>query len=374
MIMKISFRQYHILCILNEFTLKSIPLDAFLRNYFKKNKSAGSKDRKEICENLYKLIKWKGLIDSLCTNPISWQQRVSKLADFDFKKYLFDESIPQHIRVSFPKNYFEKIKASYGEKKTIEFCLTSNETAPTAVRCNLIKTTPGILFEKLKQKYDVEKCEKSPYGIIFNKKINFLDTEEFKQGLFEIQDEGSQLAAGLINPNPKDHVLDYCSGSGGKTLAFAHRLQKTGQIYLHDTRDFILGQAKKRFKRAGIENFQIKSTDDLKKLKQQMDWIILDVPCSGSGTLRRNPDMKWKFHETALDNLIALQKKIFEESFSFLKKNGKIAYITCSIFPQENEDQMNFFIKKYNLKIENSFFSFPEKNSHDGFFACVLKH
>ncbi|EKE20958.1 MAG: hypothetical protein ACD_7C00415G0003, partial [uncultured bacterium] len=219
--MKTSFRQYHLLQILKEFTDNNIPLDIFLRNYFKKNKSAGSKDRKEICENLYKLIKWKGLLDFLCDCPVTWEKRISKLIDFDFNKYLFDESIPPHTRVSFPKNYFEKIKAAYGEKKAFQFCLTSNETAPTTIRCNLLKTTCDKLFEKLKQKYDVERCKKSPAGIIFKKKINFFDAEEFKQGLFEIQDEGSQIAANLINPKPKDHVLDYCCGAGGKTLAFA---------------------------------------------------------------------------------------------------------------------------------------------------------
>lgn len=370
--MKTSFRNHHLLLILKEFSMKDIPLDAFLRNYFKKNKSIGSKDRKQICENLYKLIKWKGLIDYLCTNPISWEKRVEKLANFDFKNYFSDETIPLHVRVSFPKNYFEKIKESFGEKKAIDFCLVSNEIAPTTIRCNLLKISREELYDKLKEKYDVQKCQKSDAGIIFNKKINFFDTEEFKNGLFEIQDEGSQLVANLINPNPKDHVLDYCSGSGGKTLAFAHKLKKTGQIYLHDVRDFILLEAKKRFKRAGIENFQIKKQEELKKLKQKMDWIILDVPCSGSGTLRRNPDMKWKFQLEDLENLTTLQKNIFDEAFQYLKENGKIVYITCSIFPEENDNQINFFIKKYNLKVDNNFFSFPQKNSHDGFFACVL--
>jgi 16S rRNA (cytosine967-C5)-methyltransferase len=370
--MKTSFRNHHLLSILNEFTIKDIPLDVFLRNYFKKNKSIGSKDRKEICENLYKLIRFRGLIDYLCSDPITWEKRIQKLINLDYNKYFLDESIPIHIRLSFPKNYFEKVKEFYGLEKTIEFCKISNEPAPTTIRCNLIKTSRDVLYNELKEKYEVQKCQKSPWGIIFNKRINFFETEEFKNGFFEIQDEGSQLVANLIDPKPKDHVLDYCSGSGGKTLAFAHKLEKTGQIYLHDIRNFILLEAKKRFKRAGIENFQIKTTEELKKIKQKMDWIILDVPCSGSGTLRRNPDMKWKFHLSSLQNLTNLQRKIFDEAINYLNEDGKIVYITCSILPEENENQINFFIKNYNLKIENRFFSFPEKDSHDGFFACVL--
>lgn len=370
--MKTSFRDHHLLNILEEFSKKDIPLDAFLRNYFKNNKAVGSKDRKEICENLYKIIRWRGLIDFFCDTPITWEKRLEKIKNLDIKKCFLDTTIPEHIRVSFPKNYFEKLKEALGEKKVIDFCLTSNETAPTTIRCNLLKTTRDELFEKLKENYDIEKCQKSPSGIVFNKKINFFETLEFKSGLFEIQDEGSQIVANLINPKPKDHVLDYCSGSGGKTLAFAHKLQKTGQIYLHDIRDYILLEAKKRFKRAGIENFQIKNTLELKKINKKMDWVILDVPCSGSGTLRRNPDMKWKFDLNDLNNLIDIQRKIFDEAIYYLKDDGKIVYITCSIFPDENENQINYFINKYKLKIDDKFSSFPEKGSHDGFFGCTL--
>ncbi|NGX63337.1 MAG: Ribosomal RNA small subunit methyltransferase B [Candidatus Anoxychlamydiales bacterium] len=371
--MKVSFRKHHLLNILNEYSKKNLPVDLFLRKYFKSNKSLGSKDRKEISENLYKLIRWRGLIDFLCIKkPITFEERLDVLKNFDFKKFLKDEKIPTHIRVSFPKDYFEKVKNAYTHEKAIDFCLVSNSVAPTTIRTNLLKISREELFEILNKKYVVEKCKKSSSGIIFKKKINFFVSEEFKKGFFEIQDEGSQIVADLINPKPKDHVLDYCSGSGGKTLAFAHKMQKTGQIYLHDIRDHILLEAKKRFKRAGIENFQIKNTLQLEKLNKKMDFIILDVPCSGSGTLRRNPDLKWKFKLLEIDNLIKTQRQIFDDAISYLKKDGKIIYITCSIFPDENEKQIKYFLDKYNLKIEKKFFSFPEKNSMDGFFGCIL--
>ncbi len=371
--MKIAFRKFHLLNILKEFSKNNYPLDIYLKNYFKNNKSIGSKDRKNICENIYKLIKWKGLIDFLCSKkPITWEERLKILKDFCFQKYLNDKKIPNHIKVSFPKDYFEKIKDAYSLKKAMDFCLTSNETAPTTIRVNPLKIQRDELFEILNKKYDVQKCRASEYGITFNKKINFFDLAEFKKGFFEIQDEGSQIVANLINPKPKDHVLDYCSGSGGKALAIAHKMKKTGQIYLHDIREGILQKAKKRFKKAGVENFQIKKTKDLKKLNQKMDWIILDVPCSGSGTLRRNPDLKWKFNINDIEKFKTIQKEIFDTSYPYLKDDGKIVYITCSIFPQENEEQIKYFIKKYALKVEKEFFSFPKKNSHDGFFASVL--
>ncbi len=120
---------------------------------------------------------------------------------------------------------------------------------------------------------------------------------EFKQGLFEVQDEGSQLIANLMDPTPGDQVMDYCAGSGGKTLAFAPKMQHRGQIYLHDIRPWALDEARKRLKRAGIQNAQVVLPEDpkLNKLRGKMDWVLVDAPCTGSGTFRRNPDMKWKF-------------------------------------------------------------------------------
>ncbi|MFA6118358.1 MAG: RsmB/NOP family class I SAM-dependent RNA methyltransferase [Parachlamydiales bacterium] len=372
--MSLSFRKHHLLSILNEFSLKNIPLDLFLKNYFKKNKSVGSKDRKDICENLYKIIRWKGLLDFLLEKPITNEKRIENLDVFEPLNHLEDKNIEPHIRVSFPKDYFEKLKNDFSLEKAIEFCLISNDTAPTTIRANLLKINRDDLYNLLKVKYEVEKCKKSPYGIKFNKKINFFDSVEFKNGLFEIQDEASQLVADLINPSPKDHILDYCAGSGGKTLSFAHKLTDSNQIYLHDKRDYVLIEAKKRLKRAAVKNFQIKPTLELNKINQKMDWLILDVPCSGSGTIRRNPDLKWKFNLNELQKLTDLQKEIFDKGINFLKKNGKILYITCSIFIDENQNQIDYFVKKYNLKIEKTFSSFPEKGLHDGFFAAVLSN
>jgi len=195
--------------------------------------------------------------------------------------------------------------------------------------------------------------------------------------LFEVQDEGSQLIADLIEATPRDHVLDYCAGSGGKTLAFAPKMQHKGQIYLHDVRLPALMEAKKRLCRAGIQNAQILLPDDNSKkklLKKSMDWVLVDVPCSGTGTLRRNPDMKWNFQPDTIEKLIDKQQQIFEEALPFLHPQGSIVYATCSILPQENEEQIAYFIKKFKMKIVNApFRSTPLSNGMDGFFGAVLK-
>lgn len=370
------FRRHHTLHILNAFENSTLPLDAFLSFYFRKNKAVGSKDRKEICETIYGIIRWKALIDYHCKSPITWEDRVNLLSEFIPESYEKDESIPLHIRMSFPKPYFKLLEDSLGIKRAIDFCLASNTQAPTTVRINPLKTTREDLFDLWKDIYPVELCEESKLGITFRKRVNFFALPEFKAGKFEIQDEGSQLVAEHLDIKPSDHILDYCAGSGGKTLAFAHLTENRGQIYLYDIRPKILREAQKRLKRACIQNAQVINEKKLKSklLANKIDWILLDVPCGGSGTMRRNPDMKWKFELQSIEELVAKQRDIFEKSLKYLHSSGRIVYATCSVFPQENEEQIQYFMEKYNLELAQPLFSsFPQKGKMDGFFAAVLK-
>lgn len=373
--MKEQFRKKHLISILENFEKKEGPLDAFLSDYFRKAKSIGSKDRKYIAEYIYTLIRWKGLVDYFTEKPLTWEKRVTTLQSLDIKKILDEKNLPSHISVSFPKDYFDLIKKDYGEEKALEICFTSNTPAPTIIRANGLKISRDELFEKLKIKYEVAKCEESSNGIIFLKKINFFAAEEFKQGLFEVQDEGSQLIADLVSPQPTSLVLDYCAGSGGKTLAFACKMQNRGQIFLHDIRKNALLEAKKRLRRAGIQNSQLLFPEEIdRKLKnKKMDWILLDVPCSGSGTLRRNPDMKWKWSSDMLEELLLKQRQIFHDSTKFLKKNGLVVYSTCSIFRAENENQVDFFLKSYPFELIKIISWSPLKDRKDGFFGALLK-
>lgn len=138
-----------------------------------------------------------------------------------------------------------------------------------------------------------------------------------------------------------DKVIDYCAGSGGKSLTYAHQMKGTGRIYLHDVRKSMQAQAKKRMSRAGITNVEYCFDDDKKqkllpKLHRQCDWVVLDVPCSGVGTMRRNPDLKLKFNLDRFQYYLDLQQAILNEGVKFLKKDGKLVYITCSFLEQEN--------------------------------------
>lgn len=370
-----KFRKFHLLSLLQGFDETNLPLDVYLSKYFRSHKAVGSKDRKEICEVLYKLIRWKGLVDFYCEKPLSWEKRIDTLKTIPIDQSVKNPSIPKHVRVSFPKAFYETISKPFGEEKAKKYFLTSNTQAPITIRANPLKISREKLLEIFQSRYEVVPTKESPLGITFSKRMNFFAMEEFKKGYFEIQDEGSQVVANFLQPKPGDHVLDYCAGSGGKTLAFAHKMQKKGLIYLYDIRAHALNQARKRLNRAGIQNVQFLDNKKLKKnsLKSRMNWILLDVPCSGTGTLRRNPDMKWRFNKGDIQRLVEEQRKIFKKSLEYLAPGGKIVYVTCSVLPEENQQQVNFFIKEYNLKLDRIPFStLPREGGMDGFYAAVL--
>ncbi len=369
------FREYHLLQILSAFEAQTLPLDLFLRNYFRKHTAVGSKDRKEICETLYGIIRWRGLLDHISEKPASWENRFRAFAQFS-EHFTSDPSLPAHIRVSFPKSYFQLLCDSLGEEEAFKFCLSCNKSAPTTVRVNLLKISRSALLESWQGRYKVSPCRFSPNGIRFDEKINFFGMDEFKKGYFEIQDEASQMIAGLIAIEPGMRFLDYCAGSGGKSLAIAPRLAGRGQLILHDIRPRALLEARKRLKRAGIQNAQPLPADSPNKprLKLKMDWVLVDAPCTGTGTLRRNPDMKWKFTTDTLERLVQEQRQIFEEALTYLKPGGHIVYATCSILPQENQHQAAFFLERHPIEQAGEVFSSsPAAHEMDGFFGIVFK-
>jgi len=374
--MYINFRNSHLLSILKTFEGQNLPLDRFLSNYFKENKAVGSHDRKYIAETVYTVVRWKGLLDFFCKGGISWEKRVATLENFHPESYLNDVSIPQEHRVSFPKRYFDFLCSELGEEKAVSFCLASNYPAPTTIRTNTIKITRDALLQRLQKTERVSAGNLSPPAIHFAKRVNFLVLPEFKEGLFEVQDEASQLAALYADVRPGYQILDYCAGSGGKSLAIAPGTEGKGQIYLHDIRKHVLLEAKKRLQRAGIQNAQIVFSEELesKNLSGKMDLVFVDAPCSGSGTLRRNPDTKWKFDPKDLERTVELQRDIFKKALTFVKPKGYIVYATCSVFPTENEKQTEYFLKNFPVvQIKAPFSSITTKEGPDGFYSIVLQ-
>lgn len=374
--MRRPFRDHHLLLLLEEYDLQAAPLDFAIFRYFKSHKSLGSKDRAYIAETVYGMVRWKGLLDYLIGKPPSWEKRLELYKHFDSKLYQQDDSIPLFIRVSFPEELFSLFVNNYGESKAKKICLDCNTQAPPTIRVNILKISREELLKTWeKEGYEVFPCKKTEEGIVFKHRIPLFSLPEFKKGFFEVQDEGSQCIAKLVQTSPGEQVMDFCAGSGGKTLAFAPLMQNKGQIYLHDIRKSALLEAKQRLKRAGIQNAQILSAEDpkLKSLKKKMDWVLVDAPCTGTGTLRRNPDMKWRFTKEMLQRLLSQQRVVFEKGLSFLKPEGKIVYATCSILQEENELQLAHFLKTYDLLVEGPpFSSLPTPGGMDGFYGAIL--
>ncbi len=348
-----GFYEKHILAVLEGFG--SGALDFHLSRYFRRHKKLGKRDRARIGEAVWQMVRYQVKLDHLGGEG-DWKKRWRLYQTMTES----DADIPSYARVSFPKEVFDRLVAQYGEEEAIAICEASNGRAPTTIRVNTLKTTRAELLEKL----GGEPTSLSDVGIAFPQRVSLLKTPEYEQGLFELQDEGSQLVAAMCAAKPKDKVLDYCAGSGGKALAIGSAMQNQGQLFLHDIRS--LHNARRRLKRAGVQNVQFTRPP----VKGAMSWVLVDAPCTGSGTWRRKPEMKGRFD---LQRCVELQRQIVEEAIEYLAPAGKLVYATCSLFREENEDQIDYFSRHFGLVAkEKPFKSLPSQGSMDGFFAAVL--
>ena len=200
-------------------------------------------------------------------------------------------------------------------------------------------------------------------------------TAEFKAGLFEIQDEGAQLIVDRLHSEPYMKILDYCAGSGGKSLSLATQMDNKGLILLHDIRQSALDRAKIRFARHGIQNAKFTTGESLmNRYESRFDLVIADVPCGGSGTLRRNPEMKLQSCGEFLRKIGKTQTEILEKSARFLFSKGVLAYITCSVLEEENQNQIDRFLASHrDFEEVHRQLMTPQSDGHDGFFFSVLR-
>ncbi len=216
---------------------------------------------------------------------------------------------------------------------------------------------------------ETEKTKESPLGLILKKRVNLSELTAYRQGLIEVQDEGSQLVALATQIAPKDKVLDYCAGAGGKSLCFAQMMKNQGQIVAHDISVISLKELNKRAERA--KTTIIQTTQYPKGL---FNHVVVDAPCSGSGTWRRCPDAPLKLNQKQVADLIKTQSQILDKAAAFVAIGGRLHYMTCSLIQGENQDQMRAFLKRHpEFKLIHHQQWTPAKNHTDGFFLATFQ-
>ncbi|MEJ0056582.1 MAG: class I SAM-dependent methyltransferase [Bacteroidota bacterium] len=254
-----------------------------------------------------------------------------------------------------------------------------NEQAKVVLRVNTLKIKRAELQEQLKEEKIIADAPKEfPDALILEERQNIFTRQQFKDGLFEVQDAGSQLIAPFLQVSPGQRVIDACAGAGGKTLHLASLLNNKGRIIALDTEGWKLDELKKRARRAGasdtIETRAIDSSKVIKRLENSADRLLLDVPCSGLGVIRRNPDSKWKLSPDFIEKIKVIQQTILTDYSAMLKVGGLMVYSTCSILPSENEKQVQKFLEANEGKFElqEQRMVMPSEG-FDGFFMARLK-
>jgi 16S rRNA (cytosine967-C5)-methyltransferase len=214
-------------------------------------------------------------------------------------------------------------------------------------------------------------------ALILKERQNLFILPEFKNGLFEVQDASSQLVASFMDVAPGMRVIDACAGAGGKSMHIAALMQSKGRLTSLDTEQWKLDETKKRARRAGISNLETKLIEGpktIKKLYGTADRLLLDVPCSGLGVLKRNPDAKWKLSLGFIDRIKKEQQDILQEYSKIIKPGGKFVYATCSILPSENQLQVQAFLStNANYELEEERVVLPSESGFDGFYMARIK-
>ncbi len=410
-------------------TTKGLPADKIMERYFKARRYMGSKDRGATAELVYWILRHKSVLEW-------WQERhrikssarlltITALHFRDENPALFftgdayaparfnDEEktyihaiqnqplqhtdMPPWVTHNYPSWLHAELEHIFGAQLAEEMD-AMNRQASVDLRANPLKTTREELISALaKEGVNAQAIAQTTHGIRLHERAPVFSSPLFKAGHFEVQDAASQAVAEMVEAKAGQKVIDFCAGAGGKTLAIAGAMRNKGRILALDTSASRLAQMKQRLKRAGVDNVQMHRIDSehdhfLKRHKQSADWVLVDAPCGGSGTWRRNPDLKWRFNLADIEELILLQRKILSSAARLVKPGGKLVYSTCSLLERENEKQVDFFISEYaHFRVvmppkmwdknsptgrgENSPFLWltPRKDGTDGFFAAVLE-
>lgn len=370
--------------------------DKAIERKLKTDKRWGSRDRGFIAQTTYDIVRYFRYYQEIVGDPrdsiTDWWDILAAylffkridLPDWEpFGKYDFQSwkkkakelKEIRKFRESIPDWMDEIGEAELGDKWD-ETLHQLNQPAQLVLRANTLKAPKKELLQRLKlENINAESFKKE--AVVLPQRKNVFRTQAFKDGLFEVQDFSSQQVGHFLKVQPGMRVVDACAGAGGKTLHLAALMQNKGQIIAMDTEQWKLAELKKRAKRAGahiIERRHLDSTKVVKRLKETADKVLLDVPCSGMGVLRRNPGAKWKLNANFLQSVKEKQAEIINSYSQMVKKGGHLLYATCSILPSENEEQVTAFLKNhkdFELKDQRSIL--PQDEGFDGFFMALLE-
>jgi 16S rRNA (cytosine967-C5)-methyltransferase len=382
--------------------------DKVIEQALRSNSKAGSRDRAFIAETTYEVLRYYRLyVEILGITPQSeldfWQLigvhlafKNHELPDWQEFKILQSkefvskikhwqrgqqasppEDLPRSIRESIPEWLDAMGTQELPEhwEKTLHWL---NRPAQVVLRTNRLRTNPLELQKALQAEMVEAQLLPNSDALVLNVRKNVFQTTIFKKGWFELQDYSSQLVAPLLAPEPGMRVVDACAGGGGKTLHLAALMQNRGSIIALDTHAWKLDELRNRARRAGASNIEtrpIESRKTIKRLYGTADRLLLDVPCSGLGILRRNPDAKWKLQPAQIEQLRATQQEILQAYSPITKPGGRMVYATCSILPSENQQQITRFLaseagKDFKLLEEKRIL--PQDDGFDGFYMALL--
>lgn len=367
--------------------------DKVIEKVFKQNRKLGSRDRKLIAETVYDIVRYirrysfiagsENWDDLIAVSLLSRGQTIPLFMEFSpgleehfKKKKNFIGKIG--VTESYPNWIVELFEKEFGSES--EALLKAlNDKASVYIRANTLKASVDTVIESLKaEEILCEKVKEVPECLKLTERKNVFATQTFKKGYFEVQDAASQFIAPLIDPKPGERIVDACAGAGGKTLHIASLMKNKGKLISMDIHQWKLDELRTRCRRGGVDIVEVKlieSNKTIKRLENSFDAVLLDVPCSGLGVLRRNPDTKWKLTAEEIARLVQLQREILQDYSTMAKRNGRMVYATCSVLKEENERQVQWFLnsdagKSWQIKEEKRLW--PHRDGFDGFYAALL--
>jgi len=391
------------------------PADGVLRNFFRENHNLGVNDRAFIADTVFGilrhffslkyitstttprslflayLVKFRG-INLRELTPFISEAEIKRLVKI---KSVRLDSLPSAIRSELPEWLVEKIQAKMPDADILTLGLSFQQPASLDLRVNTLISNRNDVLKKLsKDGIDAKETPYSPVGIRLVRKLTIQNHDMFIAGEIEIQDEGSQLLGYLLQPKRGEIVVDFCAGAGGKALMMGAMMSSKGRIYAFDVSEKKLNNLKPRLKRSGLSNLfprWISNENDVrvKRLTGKVDRVLVDAPCSGLGTLRRNPDLKLRQTLQNLEKTKCCQEAILSSSAKLLKPGGRLVYATCSFLPEENQEIIENFLATHtrftllnctelfmqqNIPLNTGIFLqlLPGEHNTDSFFAAAL--